>query len=101
MRGPRSLIRRYWMSGVLVFGMAGLMIYGGKYLYRTELRLQEVRLTRLELEAQLEEERRRNQLLQAQLEKMTSDEFMEVMAKEMGFVYPGETVYRTGPRRND
>ncbi|HEY8346241.1 MAG TPA: septum formation initiator family protein [Symbiobacteriaceae bacterium] len=96
MRGPRSLVRRHWLTGVFVFSIVGLVAYSGQYLYRTEVRLREIRTTRMQLEAQLAEEMRRNQMLQARLAEITSDAYMEVLAKEMGYVYPGETVYQPG-----
>jgi cell division protein FtsB len=95
-RQRRNLLRRHWMSGALLFSVLGVMGYTGTNLYRAQLRLQQVSSTRAELEVRLLEERRRNETLTSQLTKVTSDPYMEKLAKEMGFVYPGESVYQHG-----
>jgi cell division protein FtsB len=95
-RQKRNLLRRHWMSGALVFAAFGIAAYTGVHVYGVESRLSEVRAARLELDARVQEEQRRNQTLDSQLAKVAGDPYMEKLAKEMGFVYPGETVYQKG-----
>lgn len=95
-RQKRNPLRRHWLSGALIFGVVGLAAYTGMQLYQADIKLQQVRATRAQLEARLQEERLRNQTLVTHLAQVTSDPYMELLAREMGFIYPGETIYQKG-----
>lgn len=95
-RQKKNLLRRHWLSGALFFGLLGFMGYTGMNLYEAELKLQEVRKTRAELDEAILESRHKNQQLKEQLQRVSEDAFMELMAKNMGFAYPNETMYQTG-----
>jgi cell division protein FtsB len=92
----RNLLRRHWLSGALAFTILGLAAYTGGHVYRVESKLRQVRATRVEIQARVAEESRRKESLGSQLSKVASDAYMEKLAKEMGFVYPGDTVYQKG-----
>ncbi|MFZ5817495.1 MAG: FtsB family cell division protein [Bacillota bacterium] len=94
-------LRRHWLTGAFVVGLVGVISFTGVHLIRAGDRLEEVRQTRLQVEAELKEVRQKNARLQETLEKVTSDEHMELMAKKMGFTKPNEQVYQTGsPKGN-
>lgn len=44
----------------------------------------------------MKEARLKQSRLEETLEKVTSDEYMELKAKEMGYTKPNEQVYQTG-----
>jgi len=96
-RRPRgNPLRRHWLTGALVVGLVGAISFTGMQVYRAELHLQEVRTSRAQVEAQLKEARLKQSRLEETLEKVTSDEYMELKAKEMGYTKPNEQVYQTG-----
>jgi cell division protein FtsB len=88
--------RRHWLTGAFVVSLLGVISFTGLQVYRADLRLHEVRQNRAQIEAELKEARQTNARLQETLEKVRSDEYMELMAKKMGFTRPNEKVYQTG-----
>lgn len=91
-----SWLRRHWLSGAFVCLIFGVASYAAMNFYDTEVKLQQVRATKDELREKLEVTRRRNQELDAELQKLNSDEYMEQMAKKFGYSRPDETVFQQG-----
>lgn len=92
-RQKRSLLRRHWLTGAFVFGLFVMAGYTATHLYHADQRLREVRESREQLAAKAQDSRWRNQNLQDELGRVTSDAYMILKAKEMGFVFPEEQVY--------
>lgn len=95
-RRKRNMLRRHWLSGALICGLLGVAGYTCTLLYQADLRHKQVQATRAELEAELQEARRHNQNLQAEMARVSDDQYMEMLAKGIGFVYPHETVHQKG-----
>jgi hypothetical protein len=93
-RQKRNLLRRHWLTGAFVFGLFVMAGYTATHLYHADQRLREVRQSRDQLAATTQEARWQNQNLQAELGRVTSDAYMILKAKEMGFVFPEEQVYQ-------
>jgi hypothetical protein len=100
MRGKRRSWRRYWLTWVGLLGVCGLLGWMGLSLARVEAQLREVRRDREALQRQVAEKRRYYERLQEDAKLQKTDEFMELMAKAMGYVYPNEQVYQSGTRKN-
>lgn len=96
-RPKRSWLRRHWLSGAFVLTLAGVSTFAMRNFYETQAKLEQVRETRAQLEQQLEAAKRENEALEAKHKQVTSDAYMEQLAKKMGFVYKNETVYQKGP----
>lgn len=94
MSSGRHWFRRHWLSGVFVCTLLGVASYAALNFYETEIKLQHVRATKEELRAQLDEATRRNQELDVELGRLSSDEYMEQMAKKLGYSRPNETVFQ-------
>jgi cell division protein FtsB len=92
----RNLLKRHWLSGALVCLIAGLTVYSGSNFYRTELQLAKVRQESRELDDKLELRQREDKALDDKIAQMSTDKYMELMAKAMGYVYPNEQVYQKG-----
>jgi|GEM_PF-1368075 len=95
-RPKRNLLRRHWLTGASIFLALGVAAYTGMHYYDGYLRLSQVESERLSMQVKLQEAQAKQQNLQDRLGRVKSDEYMEYMAKSMGFVYPQETVYQTG-----
>jgi cell division protein FtsL len=95
-RQKRSFLRQHWLTGAFALSLMGAAAFAGMQLYRTELRLLEVERERAKVEAQVQAARRKNEALEQKLKQVSSDEYMEYMAKSMGFYYANETVYQKG-----
>ncbi|HWH70057.1 MAG TPA: septum formation initiator family protein [Candidatus Sulfotelmatobacter sp.] len=95
-RPKRNLLRRHWLSGALIFALVGISVYSGKSFFQTEQQLKEVRARAAALDQELEMKQRQSKALDDKLQQMTSDQYMEYLAKSMGYIYPGETVYQKG-----
>ncbi|HYF93077.1 MAG TPA: septum formation initiator family protein [Symbiobacteriaceae bacterium] len=95
-RPKRNLLRRHWLSGALIFVLAGLSVYSARSFFETEKQLTEVRARAAQLDQELSMKQRQVQALDDKLQQMTSDQYMEYLAKSMGYIYPGETVYQKG-----
>ena len=94
-------LRRHWLTGAFVVVLMGVISFTGLQVYHAEQRLQQVHETRAQVELELKEARQKNARLKETLEKVTSDEYMELKAKEMGFTNQNEKVYQTGsPKGN-
>lgn len=94
-------LRRHWLTGAFVVGLVGVLSFTGLQVYEADQRLNEVRQTRSQVEAELKAARETNARLEETLEKVSSDEYMELMAKKMGFTKPNEKVYQTSsPKGN-
>lgn len=92
----RSWLRRHWLSGAFVCTLLGVATYTGMTFYETEAHLQQVRFAKEELRTQLSDANRRNQELQQEINRVNSDEYMEQMAKKLGFARPNETIFQKG-----
>lgn len=94
-------IRRHWLTGAFVFALAGGISFAGLQVYQAEQRLNEVLAARAKVESELRDATQKHERLQETLQKVTSDEYMELLAKKMGFTKPNEKVYQTGsPKGN-
>lgn len=100
-RSRGNPLRRHWLTGAFVVSLMGAITFTGLQVYRADQRLHEVRETRAGIEAELKEARLKNERLQQTLEKVRSDEYMELTAKKMGFTKPNEKVYQTGSTKGD
>lgn len=72
-------------------------MYTVSHLYRAQQKLEQVREARQQLELRLKEAEQRNRQLHSQFSNVTTDDAMELAAKNMGFVYPNETVFQKSP----
>lgn len=95
-RPKRNPLRRHWLTGAFVVGLMGVISWTGLQVQRADQRLDQVRANRAMVESELREAREKNVRLHETLEQVTSDEYMELMAKKMGFTKPNEKVYQTG-----
>lgn len=94
-------LRRHWLTGAFVVGLMGVISLTSLQVYQADQRLEQVHETRARVEAELKEARQKKARLQENLEKVTSDEYMELKAKEMGFTKQNEKVFQTGsPKGN-
>lgn len=95
-RRKRGTLRRHWLTGALLFGSFGLAVFTGSFLHEAyEKRLQTESIRR-ELEAEIATARRENQYLREKLTRMTDDVTMELMARQLGYGQPEETLYQKG-----
>jgi cell division protein FtsB len=94
MMARRNWLRRHWLSGAFVCTLLGVASYAALNFYETELKLQHVRATKEQLRVQLDEATRRNQELDQELSRLSGDEYMEQMAKKLGYSRPNETVFQ-------
>ena len=95
-RRKRNLLRRHWLTGAFICGVMAIMGHSGVQLYQTETKLDDVRAQHRELDGRIAEARRRSASLQADLDRVSSDANREVMAHQLGFIRPNETVYQKG-----
>lgn len=100
MRGRRRGWRRYWLTWVSLLCAGGLLSWVGLSLVRVEARLSEVQAQRVALEKQVAEKKRQYERLQEDAKLQQTDEYMELMAKSLGYTYPGEKLYQSGTRKN-
>jgi cell division protein FtsB len=97
----RSFLRRHWLTGAFVMTMVMVAGFAGKTFLDTEAKLHDARQERAVYEDKLEEAKRKNQALSQDLKQLSSDEYMEMMAKKLGYVNANETVYQgTGSDAN-
>jgi hypothetical protein len=100
MRGRRRGWRQYWLTWISLLCVAGLLGWVSLSLIRVEARLREVRAQREALERQVAEKQRYYNRLQEDAKLQRGDEYMELMAKSLGYTYPGEQLYQSGTRKN-
>lgn len=100
MRGRKRGWRRHWLTWISLLCVGGLVGWIGLSLVKVESRLSELRAQRVAQEKTLEEKKRRLERLQEDAKLQQTDEYMELMAKSLGFTYPGEQVYQSGTRKN-
>lgn len=92
----RRSLKRHWLTGALVCVAVGLTGRTAVSIFETEQRIHDVQVQRQEIEQQIQEAKQRNASLQSELDRVSSDSYREVMAKQLGFVHPNETVYQKG-----
>lgn len=100
MRGKKRGWRRYWLTWVSLLCVGGLLGWVGIALVRVEAKLGEVEGQRVALAKQVAEKQRQYERLQEDAKLQQTDEYMELMAKQLGFTYPGEKLYQSGTRKN-
>jgi hypothetical protein len=100
MSGRKKGWRRNWLTWISLACVGGLLGWMGLSLARVEGRLREVRTQREALQKQVAEKQRYYLRLQEDAVLQRSDEFMELMAKSLGYTYPGEQLYQSGTRKN-
>ncbi|MGE5674342.1 MAG: septum formation initiator family protein [Mycobacterium leprae] len=93
---PKNWLRKHWLTGALLFGLVGFAARTGVHLYQTELQIEQARTGRQDLDSQVEQAREVKESLESQWNRVTSDAYREVLAKQYGYVHPGETVYQKG-----
>lgn len=99
-RGKRRGWRRYWLTWISLLCVGGLLGWVGLSLARVEARLNEVRTQRVALEREVAEKQAKFQRLQEDAKLQQTDEYMELMAKSLGYTYPSEQLYQSGTRKN-
>ncbi|HLO02395.1 MAG TPA: septum formation initiator family protein [Symbiobacteriaceae bacterium] len=100
MRGRKRGWRRNWLTWISLLCVCGLLGWVGLSLARVESRLSEVRAQRVALEQQVTQKQRQFERLQEDAKVQRTDEYMELMAKSLGYTYPGEQLYQSGTRKN-
>jgi len=95
-RPKRNALKRHWLSGALIFALATVSVYSGKSFFQTERELEGVRARAAQLDQEIELKQRQVKALEDKVQQMSSDQYLEYMAKSMGYVYPNETVYQKG-----
>lgn len=100
MRGRKRGWRRNWLTWVSLLCACGLLGWVGVTLIRVETKLNEVRAQRQALERQVAQKQQVYQRLQEDAKLQQTDEYMELMAKSLGYTYPGEQLYQSGTRKN-
>lgn len=94
-RQKGNLLRQHWLTGAFVFGLLGITTFTGVHFYQTELRLADIRDERAQWDQKVEDARRQNDTLKQEINRVTSDPYMELKAKTMGYVYKNESVYQS------
>lgn len=94
-RARANPLRRHWLTGALFIAVGAVLSIGVLELYQAELELQQALQEQARVEAELKALQEKNQRLSETLERVTSDESMELKAKQLGFTWPDERVYQT------
>lgn len=97
-RRQRKSLKRHWLTAAFIFLLVAASTWMAWHLYGVKARLNQVRASRGDLEAQLSVARRSNERLAADLNRVTDESYMELAAKSLGFVYPQEAVYQPATR---
>lgn len=100
-RPKRSALKRHWLSGALILSLAAVSVVSAKSFYATEQQLAAVNARAAQLDDEIEMKQRQVKALNDKIEQISSDAYLEYLAKTMGYVYPNETVYQKGaPKGN-
>ncbi len=84
--------RRLFFAAVIVVVVAGLLVG------RTIIDIMKLQREKAEAQARLDELKIKIELLQNELERVTSDEYIEQQARtHLKMIYPGETLYIVVP----
>lgn len=89
-------LRQYWLTGAFAMALVGVISVTGLQVFQADQDLKRVEADRAQVEAELRAARQKYSRLQETLDRVTSDEYMELTAKKMGFTKPNEKVYQTG-----
>lgn len=95
-RQKKNLLRQHWLTGAFVFMLSGVVMLAGRNFIETEQELKLARQTNAELQAQIDQAKRKKELLDQQLRQARSDEYMELQARKHGYIKPTETMYQQG-----
>lgn len=95
-RRKRGSLRRHWLTGALFFGVMGLAVFTGSFLHEAYQKRLDTEAVRVGLEAELAGAKRENDYLREKLVRMTDDTNMELMARQLGYGQPEETLYQKG-----
>lgn len=95
-RPKRNLLRRHWLSGALLFALAGLTVYSARSFFETETQIKQVQSRAAALDQEIEMKQRQLKALDDKIQQMSSDQYMEYLAKTMGYVNQNETLYQKG-----
>lgn len=96
-RQKSSLLRRHWLTGAFVCGLLAISGYTAQQFVVAQAKLQHVRETRAEMESRLQEARFEREALAGEFQRVTSDGYMLLKAKELGFIFPHEKAFQRGP----
>lgn len=100
-RPKRNALKRHWLSGALILSLAAVSVVSAKSFYATEQQLKLVNARAEQLDQEIEMKQRQVKALDDKIEQISSDAYLEYLAKTMGYVYPDETVYQKGaPKGN-
>ncbi|MDF2626768.1 MAG: hypothetical protein K0R39_599 [Symbiobacteriaceae bacterium] len=100
-RPKRNALKRHWLSGALIIALGAVSVVSLKSFYATEQQLEAVNARAAQLDQEIETKQRQVKALDDKMSQMTSDQYLEYLAKTMGYVYPNETVYQKGdPKGN-
>jgi cell division protein FtsB len=100
-RPKRNALKRHWLSGALIFALAAVSVVSAQSFRATEQQLKAVNARAEQLDQDIEMKQRQVKALDDKIEQISSDAYLEYLAKTMGYVYPNETVYQKGaPKGN-
>ncbi len=88
-------LRRHWLTGALITAVGAVLSFAALELYEAKVELQQALQVQAQVEAELKALQEKKQRLSETLERVTSDESMELKAKQLGFTWPDEQVYQT------
>lgn len=94
---PRgSYLKRHWLTGAFLIGVMALVSFTGLGVYQADQQLRQALETQARVDAELKALQEKNRRLRETLQRVTSDESMELKAKQLGFTHENEQVYQTG-----
>lgn len=100
-RARGNPLRRHWLTGALIAAVGAVLSLAALELYEARVQLENALRAQAKVEAELRALQEKNRRLSETLERVTSDESMELKAKQLGFTWPDEQVFQTiVPRGN-
>jgi len=94
-RARGNPLRRHWLTGALFIAIGAVLSFAALELYEAKIELQQAVQVQAQVDAELKALQEKNQRLSETLQRVTSDESMELKAKQLGFTWPDEKVYQT------
>ncbi|MGE5591669.1 MAG: cell division protein FtsL [Bacillota bacterium] len=90
--------RPSWVWRLSILAMAGIVSYTAVSFWSLDQRLSDMRRDAAELQQQLEARQQHNRELQAEINNLQTNEYVEKVAREqLGLIRPGEIRYLTAP----
>lgn len=94
-RARGNPLRRHWLTGALIAAVGAVLSFAALELYEARMQLEHALQAQAQVESELRALQEKNRRLSETLERVTSDESMELKAKQLGFTWPDEQVYQT------